>query len=95
MEEMIAAKDVCNCYSIDYVFINELSSYGLINVVTVQEDNFISYDDLPKVEKLIRLHQELDINVEGLEAICNLLENIEQLQHEVDHLKNKARLINL
>jgi hypothetical protein len=37
----------------------------------------------------VRLHYDLDINIEGIETINHLLEKIEEMQREIAHLKNK------
>jgi hypothetical protein len=41
---------------------------------------------------MIRLHHELDINVEGVEAISHLLMLIEKMQEELTVVKNRLRL---
>jgi len=44
---------------------------------------------LPKLEQIVRLHQELNINSEGIDAIINLLKRIENMQNEIIELRNK------
>jgi chaperone modulatory protein CbpM len=39
---------------------------------------------------MIRLHNELEINVAGIEAITHLLERVEQMQEEMRRLRNRA-----
>ena len=41
---------------------------------------------------MIRLHYDLDINLEGIETIFHLLERIETLQHEMHELRKKIGL---
>jgi hypothetical protein len=41
------------------------------------------------IEKLITFHYDLDINIEGIHAISNLLNTIDNLQSELKELKNK------
>ena len=41
---------------------------------------------------MMRLHYELDINMEGIDAISNLLLKIDNLQQELTAAKNKLRL---
>jgi hypothetical protein len=47
---------------------------------------------LQKLEKMVRLHHDLDINIAGIEAIAHLLERLEYLQDEMRTLKNRLRL---
>ncbi|MES1221795.1 MAG: chaperone modulator CbpM [Bacteroidota bacterium] len=87
-EHLIAIQDFCISHQIDISFVKALHEYGLIEVTTVEHSTFIHDSELPKLERIARLH-ELDINVEGIDAINNLLERIEHLQHEIISLKNK------
>jgi hypothetical protein len=92
MEQMIAAHEICNHYHVEYSFINSLSEVGLIQLTTIEEDCFLPSTDLPKLEKWVRLHNDLAINIEGLEAISCLLQKIEEMQEEIIYLKNKLRV---
>ena len=40
----------------------------------------------------MRLHYELDINFEGMDAIINLLKKLQEAEEEMRRLKNKLRL---
>ena len=41
---------------------------------------------------MLRLHRELDINIEGIDTIDHLLQRMDNLQKEVISLKNRIRL---
>jgi hypothetical protein len=69
-----------------------LHDNGLIEIFEIEESVFIQEDNLPEIEKMIRLHYDLDINIEGIEAIIHLLRRIEDLQDEIVSLKNKLRM---
>ncbi|MEO6288462.1 MAG: chaperone modulator CbpM [Ginsengibacter sp.] len=88
-EDLIPAKDFCLYHNIEYSFISSLQNSGLINVTSVKRSTFIHIDDVRKLEKFVRLHYELDINLEGIETINHLLEKIEDMQQEIVRLKNK------
>jgi hypothetical protein len=88
-EDLIPAKDFCLYHNIEYSFISSLQNSGLINVTSVKRSTFIHIDDIRKLEKFVRLHYELDINLEGIETINHLLEKIEDMQQEIVRLKNK------
>lgn len=90
--DLIAAEEFCQHYNIEYSFIHSLQQHGLIEVTTVQETRYLPSAQLPVVEKLIRLHNDLDINFEGIEAINYLLQRIEDMQQEITSLKNKLRV---
>ena len=87
---LIPAKDLCIYHNIEYSFVHDLEDSGLINVTSVKQEVFIPEEEIQKFEKFIRLHYDLDINVEGLETINYLLEKMERLQREIVQLRNKA-----
>lgn len=91
-EGLIAASDFCVHHQVEYTFINLLSDAGLVTICIVDEHPFIPETELSKLERLVRLHQELDINPQGIEAITHLLERMEMIQEELKAAKNKLSL---
>ena len=89
-EELIPAKDFCIYHNVEYSFISSLEHSGLISVTSVERSSFIHADEMHKLEKFVRLHYDLDINLEGIETINYLLEKIESMQREILKLKNKT-----
>lgn len=89
-ENLIPAKDLCMYHNIEYSFIHDLENSGLISVMSVQKEVYIPEEEMLKVERFIRLHYDLDINVEGLETIHYLLERMDRLQKEIIQLKNRV-----
>ena len=91
-DPLIPAEQFCAQHNVELSFISTLQENGLIQVVTVEQTQFIPEDHLPELEKLVRLHYDLDINLEGLEAITYLLQRIEILQNELRQTRNQLRL---
>jgi uncharacterized protein YprB with RNaseH-like and TPR domain len=91
-ENLIPAQDFCVHYNIEVSFLHTLHDYGLLHVITRNQTTFIDADDLSNVEKMIHLHRDLDINLEGVDAILQLLKRLEETQAEVRALRNKLRL---
>lgn len=91
-EDLIQAEEYAAQSHTDITFINLLNEYGLIEITLMEDIRFIPLQQLPVLEKYTRLHYELDINLEGIEAISHLLQKINTLQGEIDNLKNRARL---
>jgi len=89
-DELIPVKDFCIYHNIEYSFIDSLENSGLISVTSVQQSAFIPLDEISKLEKFVRLHYDLDINLEGIETINYLLEKIEAMQEEILQLKNSS-----
>ena len=91
-EELIPVKDFCIHHNIEYSFISSLENSGLISITSVKRSSFIHVDEMHKLEKFVRLHYDLDINLEGIETINYLLERIELMQKEISTLRNKIDL---
>lgn len=89
-QDLIPATDFCQYHNIEYSFISSLEESGLISIQSVEHSTFIPIDEMQKLEKFIRLHYDLDINVEGIETINHLLKKIEEMQEEIMNLKNKT-----
>jgi chaperone modulatory protein CbpM len=91
-ENLIAIHEFCINHNIEISFISSLQQYGLIETTSIEGNDFIDAGQLQQLEKIIRLHYELDINIEGIESITHLLQRIESLQHEIITLRNRLHL---
>lgn len=89
-DDLIPAKDFCIYNNIEYSFISSLEESGLISITSVEHSSYIPADEVHKLEKFVRLHYDLDINLEGIETINHLLEKIENMQKEILHLRNRG-----
>ncbi|MBA3665296.1 MAG: chaperone modulator CbpM [Bacteroidetes bacterium] len=88
-DDLIPVEKLCVNYNIEFSFLDSLNAIGLVEFVTVEEINFIEKENLSELERMIRLHSDLGINIEGIEAIIHLLRRVDALQHEIAALKNK------
>ena len=79
---LILVKTICIQYEVEYSFIEEL-----------QNDKYLEAERLTDLEKMIRLHQELNINLEGIDVILNLMEKIDHLKYELSAVKNRLLLL--
>ena len=91
-EELIAMEVYCDHEGVEVSFVEALHDRGLIRITTVKEQRFIDPEHLSRVEKLARMHYDLDINLEGIEAISHLLERMEALQQDMHSLSARLRL---
>ncbi len=91
-KDVFLVTDLCREHEVEVSFIHELRDNGLVKIETVEETECIREEEVGEVERFIRLHSDLSINIEGLEAISHLLEKIEVLQHQVHDLHNRLRL---
>ena len=77
---LILIEQLCTHHNIEFSFINELQEFGLIEVIIIDNNKYLANEKIKDVEKMMRLHFELDINMEGIDAISNLLLQIDNLQ---------------
>jgi hypothetical protein len=63
----------------------------MIETVMVEEAIFLPLSQLDRLEKIVRLHFELNINLEGIQTITHLLERIEEMQEHITKLTNRLR----
>ena len=91
-EDLVPAEVFCEHHNIEVSFISSLSEHGLIEIITVEETRYISKEQISELEKMVRLHYEMDINLEGIEAITHLLQKVDTMHEELTSLKNRLRL---
>ena len=89
---LISADEFCTHHKVEYSFISSLQQFGLIEITTIEQGSFINAENLTELEKFVRLHYDLDINLEGIEAITYLLEKVQSLQNEINLLKSKLSI---
>lgn len=89
---MISVNEFCRHHEIEVTFVQSLQENKLIELVVVRDEIFVHTNQLPRLEKMVRLYYDLDINLEGIEVINQLLQRIENMQQEIGTLKNRLNL---
>lgn len=79
----------CINHNIDVSFIHSLQKFGLAEIIEIEETAFIPEERLTELELFVRLHRELDINLEGIDAISHLLQRIKKMQDDLLLLQNR------
>lgn len=90
-DNLIPLNQLCIHYKVEMSFFNNLKDFGLIEVLTIQQDYYIRTEQISELEKMIRMHQELNINIEGIDTVLNLLNKIESLNSELLDAQNRLR----
>src|SRR6187399_1217058 len=88
-KKMIAVKEFCSHHNISIEFIQELYRNEMIELEVVKRKSFIAEKNLHAVEKAVRLHNELHINIEGIQTILHLLSSLEKKEAELITLRNQ------
>ncbi|MBQ4819665.1 chaperone modulator CbpM [Aquimarina sp. MMG016] len=91
-EHLIPAIEFCTRHEIEFSFINSLHQFGLIEIIKIQQTEFINTEELPKLEQILLFNKELEINLEGVEVVIRLLERVREIEEEMNLLRNRLRL---
>jgi hypothetical protein len=91
-EELISIYDFCQKSNIDETFVYHLRQSELIEITIIEEKAYIHTDQLLRLERLARFHYDLEINLEGIEVIDQLLRRIENMQQEINTLRNRLQI---
>lgn len=77
----------CQYHDIAPDFVYALQENGLVKLEVQQEHHYITNEQVEVLEKYIRMHYDLGINIEGLEVISRLLAEMEEMQQELRMLR--------
>lgn len=93
MEEIhiIPLENICAGYGIPASFVADLEEINLIEVETRGTVKYLHITHIQTLEKLIRLHYDLNINLEGLDVVNNLLDQVNRLREENLMLRNRLK----
>ena len=90
-DDLILVNEFCMHHQIEISFIQSLQQSGLIEVIQTEEKLCVPRDQLPELEKMMRLYYEMDINMEGIETISYLLHRMNQMQEQITQLNNRLQ----
>ena len=79
-------------YQVELSFLTNLNDLGLIKIEIMEQSPCIHENQMHNLERMIRLHHELEVNPEGIDVVFNLLQKIEQLQNDLKATQNRLRL---
>ncbi len=83
---------LCSHYKVEVSFFNELYEVGLIEIITIEQTQYLHQDRINDIEKMIRMHHELNVNIEGIDVIFNLLQKVNDLQSKLNATQNRLLL---
>lgn len=92
IEQFIPLKEICTHYQVEVSFINGLGEIGLIQITVIEQTHYVHQDQIGNIEKMIRMHHDLNVNIEGIDAVFNLLQKIGALQEELKEVKNRLKM---
>ncbi|MFD0799501.1 chaperone modulator CbpM [Maribacter chungangensis] len=91
-ENLILVSHYCQQTRTSVEFIESLQEYGFIEVLLIEEHNYVNTQDIVEIERVNRLQQELGINLEGIDALNHVLRKVDQLKKELKTLQDRLRI---
>jgi hypothetical protein len=90
-ENFIPIHKLCELYQVEMSFFSNLNEIGLIQITTIEQSHYVHQDKINDIEKILRIHRDLDLNIEGIDIVFNLLQKIDDLENEMMTIKNRLR----
>ncbi len=91
--DLVIINEYCTRSHIDPEFIMQLEDEGLIQINIIDNEQYLNLSEINKLERYVRLHYDLSVNVEGISVVQHLLENMEEMRKEILHLRQRMRLL--
>lgn len=79
-------------YGLEVSFFSNLGEIGLLRIELIEQEPYIHEDSLRDLEKIIRMHRELELDPESIAVVFHLLQQIDELKTELEAVKNRLRL---
>ncbi|WP_428741090.1 chaperone modulator CbpM [Tenacibaculum sp.] len=91
-KELISIQKVIIHHNLDEQFIESIESFQLIEFVVKDSDRYVYIEQLPTLEKIIRLYYDLEVNMQGIDVINNMLDRMDAMHRTIQQLQNKLKL---
>lgn len=89
--DLIIIKEYCEKSHTDPTFLISLEEGGLIEIRTINGEQYLLVSQLRELERYSHLYYDLSINIEGIDAIHHMLERLENMQHEMRLLRRQLQ----
>lgn len=89
VRQYIRLSEFCKGHALEESFLYQLHEIELIEIAEVDQQPVIHEAELDRIERLVRLHRDLEIGPQGLMAVDHLLTRMEQLREEVLDLRRR------
>lgn len=86
---LISIDEFCVHHHVEITFVQTLANNGLIETTMVERATYLHPEQLGRLEKFVRLHQDLAIHTDDLDIVSDLLDRVEDLQQQVTQLQNR------
>jgi hypothetical protein len=93
-KKLIAVKTFCQYHNISHDFILDLHRNELIELVMIKRTRYIPETQLHELERILRIYNEFNVNIEGLQIVLHLLSSLQKKEAALTALKNHLAFYN-
>lgn len=91
-ENLVPVTVLCTHYRVEMSFFINLEEIGLVDLESIEETQYVRSEKIGEVEKIIRMQQDLNLNLEAIDVVFNLLDKVSGLQNELHRTKRRLGL---
>lgn len=92
MANLITIKEYSVTYNIEPEFLISLEDSGIVYFTLEGQEKYIAEEQLSELERYVHFHYDLNINIEGIDAIRHLLHKVNQMDNEIRQLRSRLNL---
>jgi len=94
-EKLILLDNLCAHYNIEMAFFYNLSQMNRITIKTINKSLYVEENTLHEIEKMIRMHQELNVNTEGIDIVAKVRSTTPGIQAKINFITNDKIEVNI
>jgi chaperone modulatory protein CbpM len=83
----IAIEEFCSHHGVQVTLVKEFADFGLVQLQEQEQKAVLPAGEIEKLERLLRLYNDLGINKEGLEIILNMRGQLLNLNSELETIR--------
>jgi chaperone modulatory protein CbpM len=87
----IAIEEFCSHHGVEVMLVREFADFGLIRLERLEDREVVPDEEVSRLERMLRLSQELEVNKEGIAIILQMREELKQLRRERELLDYRLR----
>ncbi|WP_419211412.1 chaperone modulator CbpM [Maribacter sp. X9] len=91
-ENFILISHYCQHTQIPVDFIYTLQEYGFIETKQIENKVYVESHAIIEIERIARLQNELGINLEGIDALYNMMHRVNQLELQLRRTTERLKI---
>ncbi len=85
----ISIEEFCSHHGVEVRLIQEFADFGLVQLHTSQDQKVMPASEVKRVERMLRLALDLDLNPEGIDIILNMRQEMVRLRRQAQRMQNR------